>query len=181
MALTLTSPAFAHGDEIPARYTAEGDDISPPLEWSGVPENARSLVLLVEDPDAPDPARPQRTWVHWILYDIPASATSLPEGARDADLPKGTRVGRNDWGRTAWGGPDPPIGRHRYFFRLYALDTELAPSHAQTGDPQSAARAAAHKSWAATKAELERAMAGHVLAEAELMGTYQKRQRRAAP
>jgi hypothetical protein len=183
MALTLTSPAFAPGDEIPARYTADRDNISPPLEWSGVSGDIKSLVLMVEDPDAPDPARPQRTWVHWVLYNIPPSAMSLPEGAREADLPEGTRVGSNDWGRKGWGGPEPPIGRHRYFFRLYALDTELPCLDAQTKEQRSAARRdpraqhEARMSWAATKTEVERAMAGHVVAEAELMGTYEKRRR----
>lgn len=162
MALMLTSPAFIHGHEIPVQYTGDGNDISPPLEWTGVTKDVKSLVLIVEDPDAPDPARPQRTWVHWVLYDIPPSARSLKEGAREADLPEGTRVGRNDWGKRAWGGPAPPIGRHRYFFRLYALDTEL-----RSLPP------------GATKAEVLRAMDGHVLAEAELMGTYERRRHRA--
>ena len=151
--MTLTSPAFEHGGPIPRKYTCEGDDVSPPLAWTGVPGNARSLVLIVDDPDAPDPAAPQRTWVHWVLYDIPASATGLAEGA--TALPPGTRAGRNDWKRTGYGGPCPPIGRHRYFHKLHALDVEL-------GDL-----------GAATKATLEEAMQGHVVAHAELVGTYQ--------
>jgi hypothetical protein len=153
--MDLSSPAFGPHGEIPTRHTCEGDDIAPALQWSGVPAGTRSLALIVDDPDAPDPAAPQRTWVHWVLCDIPPSAGGLPEGGRP--LPSGTREGRNDWHRTGWGGPCPPVGRHRYFFKLYALDTTLQ----DLGHP--------------TKAELERAMRGHVLAHAELVGTYQKR------
>jgi hypothetical protein len=116
-----------------------------------------SFALIVDDPDAPDPAHPRMTWVHWVLYDLPASTSSLPEAVEPADLPAGTRQGRNDWRRTGYGGPCPPIGRHRYFHKLYALDTALG----DLGEP--------------TRAELERAMAGHVLAGAELIGSYQKR------
>jgi Raf kinase inhibitor-like YbhB/YbcL family protein len=157
MALTIRSSAFEDGAEIPMRYTCEGEDDSPPLSWSGVPAGAKSLALVVDDPDAPDPAAPKMTWVHWIVYDLPPTVTGLPEGPRHAPLPPGAREGRNDWRRTGWGGPCPPIGRHRYFFKLYALDTMLG----DLGKP--------------TKARLEQAMAGHVLAQAELMGTYQKR------
>ncbi len=157
MAMTIASPAFAHGGEIPSAYTCEGKDVSPPLEWSGVPEQAKSLALTVDDPDAPDPAAPRMTWVHWVLYDIPPSARGLPEGVAPAALPPGTREGTNDWKRTGWGGPCPPIGRHRYFFKLYALDRTLG----DLGRP--------------TKAKLEKAMEGHVLARAELMGTYKKK------
>jgi Raf kinase inhibitor-like YbhB/YbcL family protein len=156
MSLKLTSSSFAHNGEIPTRYTCEGQDVSPPLAWSGVPANTRSLALIVDDPDAPDPAAPKLTWVHWLLYDIPPSATGLPEGARD--LPPGTREGRNDWRRTGYGGPCPPVGRHRYFHKLYALDALLP----DLGKPD--------------KARLEAAMKGHVIAQAELIGTYQKRQ-----
>jgi len=156
MALALTSAAFDHGGEIPARHTCEGDDLSPPLAWTGVPEGARSLALIVDDPDAPDPKAPKTTWVHWVLVDLPPAATGLPEAVADDTLPAGTRVGRNDWKRRAYGGPCPPVGRHRYFFKLYALDTRLALD-------------------APTKADVERAMQGHVLARAELMGTYEKR------
>jgi len=155
MAMTLTSPAFAFGEPIPTRYTCEGNDISPALAWRGVPDNARSLVLIVDDPDAPDPAAPQRTWVHWVLYNIPSDATGLPEGVM-ADLPRNTLEGVNDWGRTGYGGPCPPIGRHRYFFRLYALDRHL-PDLGKVG-----------------KAEVEAAMREHIVAEATLVGTYQK-------
>lgn len=153
MAMTLTSSAFEANGEIPAKYTCEGADVSPPLSWSGVPDGAKSLVLIVDDPDAPDPRAPKLTWVHWVLYDLPPSATGLPEGGA---LPKGTREGRNDWKKTGYGGPCPPVGRHRYFHKLYALDTTL-------GDLD-----------APTKADVEKAMKGHVLAEAVLIGTYEK-------
>lgn len=155
MTFALSSTAFTHGGEIPAVHTCEGQDTAPPLAWSGVPAGTRSLALIVDDPDAPDPRAPQRTWVHWVLYAIPPDAPGLPASARS--LPAGTREGLNDWKRTGYGGPCPPIGRHRYFFKLYALD-DLLPD---LGAP--------------TKAKLEAAMKGHVLASAELMGTYQKR------
>ena len=157
MPLTLTSSAFQQGGAIPSRHTCEGTDTSPPLAWSGVPEGTRSLALVVDDPDAPDPAKPKRVYVHWVLHDIPPTATALPEGVTEAQLPAGTREGRNDWGRTGYGGPCPPIGRHRYFFKLYALDAELADLDTPT------------------KAELEAAMRGHVIEQAELMGTYEQR------
>jgi len=157
MSLIITSIAFAANAAIPALYTCEGKDVSPPLAWNGVPPGAKSLALIVDDPDAPDPAAPKMTWVHWVLYDIPPTATGLAEGVKPAALPSGTREARNDFGRTSYGGPCPPIGRHRYFFKLYALDTVLPALNP------------------ATKASLEAAMKGHVLAEATLMGTYQKR------
>lgn len=155
MGLTLTSVAFAHQGEIPVRYTCEGEDLSVPLAWSGVPEGTRSLALIVDDPDAPDPKAPRMTWVHWVLYNLPPAAGGLPEGA--TDLPPDTREGLNDWKRTGYGGPCPPIGRHRYFHKLYALG-EVLPD---LGTP--------------TKAQLEKAMEGKVLARAELVGTYQKK------
>ena len=156
MTLQISSPAFAHGGEIPARYTCEGEDIAPPLQWTGVPEDARSLVLIVDDPDAPDPAAPRMTWVHWVVYNLPPDTSALPEGATSADLPPGTGEGLNDWHKTGYGGPCPPIGRHRYFFKLYALDSELSGLDRPT------------------KAEVEAAMDGHILAESELVGTYVK-------
>jgi len=159
MALILKSSAFAGGGEIPKRHTCEGDDASPPLAWSGAPAGTKTFALVVDDPDAPDPKAPRMTWVHWVLYDIPATATALAEGAKRAALPAGAREGKNDWRRTGYGGPCPPIGRHRYFHKLYALDAAL-------GDLDTPA-----------KAELERAMQGHVLAKAELIGTYQKKGR----
>lgn len=156
MTLSVHCTAFAPGGSIPRRYTCEGHDVSPPLAWSGAPEGAKSLVLVVEDPDAPDPAAPKMTWVHWILYNIPPSAASLPEDAARHGLPRGTLSGRNDWGRAHYGGPCPPIGRHRYFHRLFALDTQLPDLHGPN------------------RSSLEQAMHGHVLAQAELIGTYQK-------
>lgn len=156
MDLTLTSSAFGAGEEIAAKYTCEGEDVSPPLSWRNLPAGTRSLVLIMDDPDAPDPAAPKMTWVHWLLYNIPPTADGLPEGA--TALPKGTKIGLNDWERSAYGGPCPPIGRHRYVLKLYALDTVLS------GQSQP------------FKAELESAMAGHVLGKAELVGTYQKHQ-----
>lgn len=155
MAIAITSTSFREGGEIPAVHTCEGKDTSPPLAWSGVPLGARSLALIVDDPDAPDPKAPKMTFVHWVLYDLPPSASGLPEAVRA--LPPGTREGLNDWKRTGYGGPCPPVGRHRYFFKLYALDTMLG----DLGTP--------------TKAKLESAMKGHVIARAELVGTYQKR------
>jgi Raf kinase inhibitor-like YbhB/YbcL family protein len=157
MALSITSSAFVPGGEIPLVHTCEGKDVSPPLSWSGVPAGAKSLALIVDDPDAPDPKAPKMTWVHWVLYDLPPTATGLPGGAAANALPAGTRQGTNDWKRTGYGGPCPPVGRHRYFFKLYALDTALPG----LGAP--------------TKEQLERAMEGHVLARSELMGTYQKK------
>jgi hypothetical protein len=155
MALHITSTAFAHGGEIPLRHTCQGEDLSPPLAWSGTPTNAKSLVLIVDDPDAPDPAAPKMTYVHWVVYNLPPATATLPEAV--AQLPHGTREGLNDWHRTGYGGPCPPIGRHRYFHKLYTLDTVLP----DLGTP--------------TKAKLEAAMKGHVIAQAELVGTYQKR------
>ena len=156
MPLTLGSPAFSHDGEIPARYTCEGKDISPPLSWSGVPDGTKSFALIVDDPDAPDPNAPTMTWVHWVLYNLPSSTRKLPEGATREVLPAGTKEGTNDWQRRGYGGPCPPIGRHRYFHKLYALDAALTDLRT------------------ATKSQLERAMEGHVLARTELVGTYQK-------
>ncbi len=155
MALTLTSSAFSPGSHIPVEYTCEGDDRSPPLAWSGAPAGTKSLVLIVDDPDAPDPVAPRMTWVHWVLYNLPPDSGGLPAGV--AALPAGTREGLNDWKRTGYGGPCPPIGRHRYFHKLYALDAMLP----DLGRPE--------------KAQIEKAMQGHILAQAELIGTYQKR------
>jgi len=155
MGLNLTSPAFSHNGNIPPRHTCDDADRSPPLAWTGVPAGARSLVLIVDDPDAPDPAAPRMTWVHWILYNLPAQDGGLPEAV--AALPAGTREGLNDWKRTGYGGPCPPIGRHRYFHKLYALDTVLPDLRHPT------------------KPQLEKAMQGHILAQAELIGTYKKK------
>ena len=157
MPLAIHSPAFEPGGAIPTRYTCEGDDTSPELRFSGAPAGAKSLALVVQDPDAPDPRAPKMTYVHWVLYDLPPDSSGLPEGARA--LPPGAREGTNDWKRTGYGGPCPPIGRHRYYFRLFALDAALG----DLGKP--------------TRARLEQAMQGHVLETAELMGTYEKRGR----
>ena len=156
MALTIESQAFRNKGEIPTENTCDGEDVSPGLQWNGIPSNAKSLALIVDDPDAPDPAAPKRTYVHWVLYDIPVSAKGLPPGGGAFKLPSGTREGTNDWGKTGYGGPCPPIGRHRYFFKLYALDVEL-------GDR-----------GPVTKADLELLMQGHVVDKTELMGTYQR-------
>ena len=151
--MQVTSSAFNDGGEIPAKYTCEGKDLSPPLTFSDVPEDAKSLVLIVDDPDAPDPAAPKLTWVHWVLFDIPPDTAGLPESV--STLPSGTKEGMNDWKRTGYGGPCPPIGRHRYFFKLYALDSAL-----ELTSP--------------TKTAVLSAMEGHVLADAQMIGTYQK-------
>ncbi|HJQ10076.1 MAG TPA: YbhB/YbcL family Raf kinase inhibitor-like protein [Gemmatimonadaceae bacterium] len=156
MTLKVTSSAFQQGGSIPTQYTCEGKDLSPPLQWSGLPNNAKSVAMIVDDPDAPDPAKPQRVYVHWVVYNISPQTTSLAENASKSGMPSGAVQGKNDWGNTAYGGPCPPIGRHRYFFKLYALDTTL------TGLQN------------ATKADLEKAMKGHVVDSGELMGTYQK-------
>ena len=151
--MKLESPAFAQGAEIPRKYTCEGDDSAPALLFRNLPDATKGLALIVDDPDAPDPQAPRMTWVHWVLFDVPPVAGGLPEGGKP--LPGGIGEGLNDWKRTGYGGPCPPIGRHRYFFKLYALDTLLGLARP-------------------TKKELEAAMQGHVLARAELMGTYAK-------
>ena len=156
MAFNLTSTAFAANGSIPAKYTCEGADISPPLEWSGAPSGTKSFALIVDDPDAPDPAKPQRVYVHWVVYNIPASTTKLPENAPKSGLPSGAMQGSNDWGKQTYGGPCPPIGRHRYFFKLYALNTEMKG----LGNPN--------------KAQFEKAMQGYLVGTTELIGTYQK-------
>ncbi len=154
--MKISSTTFTHNGAIPTVHTCEGNDTSPALTWSGAPAATKSFALIVDDPDAPDPSAPKVTWVHWVLYDIPPSSSGLPQGVGAKDLPAGTREGTNDWKRTGYGGPCPPIGRHRYFFKLYALDAVLP----DLGKP--------------TKKDLEKAMEGHIVAKAELMGTYQK-------
>jgi Raf kinase inhibitor-like YbhB/YbcL family protein len=156
MPLQMVSPAFEHLGRIPRRYTCEGEDVSPPLSWTAPPAGTKSLALLVEDPDAPDPEAPKMTWVHWILYNIPADVRALAEAVAPEDLPEGVLQGLNDWKRIGYGGPCPPIGRHRYFHRLYALDRMLEDQHRPT------------------RAKLLKAIEGHVLGGAELIGTYQK-------
>lgn len=156
MSLRLGSTNFPHQGEIPRRHTCEGDNVSPALEWTGLPAGTQSLCLIVDDPDAPDPRAPRMTYVHWVLYNLPPGASGLPEAVGSAGLPANTREGLNDWKRTGYGGPCPPIGRHRYFHKLYALDSMLP----DLGTP--------------TKARLEKAMDGHILERGELIGTYQK-------
>jgi len=154
MSFSLESSDFTEGGAIPPRSTCEGDDVSPDLRWSGAPDGTRSFALIVDDPDAPDPAHPKMTYVHWVLYDIPAATTALARGESGIG-----ESGVNDWKRAGYGGPCPPIGRHRYFFKLYALDTMLP----DLGKP--------------SKADLLTAMEGHIVGQAELIGTYQKGQK----
>ena len=123
--MKMTSPAFENQGAIPGKYTCDGEDISPALAWSNVPEGTKSFALIVDDPDAPDPANPRMTWVHWVVYNIPATMTSVPEGVKEKDLAKGTLPGLNDWKKTGYDRPCPPIGKHRYFHKLYALDIVL--------------------------------------------------------
>jgi len=156
MTFRIESGSFRHNEMIPVRYTCDGRDISPSLTWSGIPAGTKSLVLIVDDPDAPDPAAPKMTWVHWILYNIPPEVPGLEENISAASLPAGTKEGINDWGRTGYGGPCPPMGRHRYFFKLYALDKVLADLRKPT------------------QKEVERALADHLIAKAEIVGTYQR-------
>jgi Raf kinase inhibitor-like YbhB/YbcL family protein len=152
----IESPSFEDGEEIPTRFTCEGADVSPELRWSNPPEGTRSFALIVDDPDAPDPRAPKTTWVHWVLYNLPAEARGIREAATADGLPPGTLQGRNGWKRVGYGGPCPPVGRHRYFHKLFALDAQLE----NLEEPGAA--------------DLERAMEGHVLGRVELIGTYRK-------
>jgi len=153
MVFELTSSAFAAGESIPRKYTCDGDDVSPPLEWTDPPAGTQSFALICDDPDAP-----VGTWVHWVVYDLPAETRGLPEAVpADADLPGGGRSGENSWRRLGYGGPCPPSGTHRYFFKLYALDTVLGLDAG------------------AGKKQVLKAMEGHVLAQAEVMGTYSRK------
>jgi Raf kinase inhibitor-like YbhB/YbcL family protein len=156
MTFKISTPAFDANGEIPVRYTCEGENISPPLRWSGAPEGTKSYVLMLTDPDAPDPSTPRMTWIHWIVYNIPANATGLPEGACRETMPAGCHEAHSDWMRPGYGGPCPPVGRHRYIFTLLALDTTLPELHR------------------ADLKAVQRAMKGHVIATAELIGTYKK-------
>lgn len=151
--MLISSPSFTQNQMIPARHTCDAENVSPPLAWSGVPAGAKSLVLIVDDPDAPDPAAPRMTWVHWLLYNIAPDSGGLTEGVADRLALQGV----NDWQRTGYNGPCPPIGKHRYFFKLYALDV-LLPDMRHPG-----------------KTTLEKAMQGHVVARSELVGLYQRR------
>lgn len=154
MSFELSSPAFKHNEMMPAAYTCEGPNISPPLAWTTPPEGTKSLVLIVDDPDAPDPQAPKMVWVHWVLYNLPPSAGALAEGVADKDLPAGTLIGINDRKNVGYNGPCPPIGTHRYFHKLYALDTVLPDMNAPT------------------KAEVLEKMEGHILAQSEIIGLY---------
>lgn len=156
MAFTITSSAFASNGSIPSKYTCEGTQTSPPVEWSGAPSGTKSFALIVDDPDVPDPAKPERTYVHWVVYNIPAGTTAIPENAAKSGLPSGAMHGYNDSRKQTYAGPCPPIGRHRYFFKVYALDTDLSFASPPT------------------KADLLKAMQSHVLGNAELIGTYEK-------
>jgi Raf kinase inhibitor-like YbhB/YbcL family protein len=160
MAFIVRSSSFDDRRDIPSKYTCEGKDISPPLSWSDPPKGTVTFALIVDDPDAPDPKAPKMTWVHWILFNIPATTRELKEEITPEELPIGAQEGMNDYRRTAYGGPCPPIGRHRYFFKLYALSSEISGLNRPT------------------KRELEKAMEGLILAKVELMGTYEKTQSR---
>lgn len=155
--MKIQSPVFKENGQIPSLYTCEGQDISPELYWSEVPTNTKSLVLVVDDPDAPDPNAPKMVWIHWILFNIPPSAQGLKENALINGLPTGTQIGKNSWNKQAYGGPCPPIGRHRYYHKLYALDVTLDNLNAPTIE------------------QLQNAMQNHIIDQAVLMGTYQKR------
>ncbi len=152
--ITVTSSTFRDGEAIPPKHTCDGADVSPQLMWSAPPPGTRSLALIVDDPDAPS-----KTWVHWVVYNIPPSVRALHESfPANSRLPDGTQQGMTDFGRSGYGGPCPPRGTHRYFFRVYALDTVLTLPSEQ-----------------AAKAALEQAMAGHVLVQGTLMGTYRRK------
>jgi len=152
MAFHLKTTAFQEGEFIPKEFTCDGQDTSPALSWTDPPAGTKSIAVIVDDPDAP-----AGTWVHWVLYDLPGEARKLEEGvAKDRQLPSGARQGRNDFGKIGYNGPCPPKGGpHRYFFKLYALDRKTS---LKAG---------------ANKAELERAMKGHILAEAQVVGLFQ--------
>lgn len=156
MGIAITSSSFIHKGDIPNKYTCEGQDISPQLSWTNVPSNAKSLVIIVDDPDAPDPNNPKMTWVHWVLYNLPAKDGELTEGISSINLPSGTLEGSNDWGNTGYGGPCPPIGTHRYFHKIYALDIVLPNLNSPT------------------KAQLLDAMKNNVIDQAEIIGKYKK-------
>lgn len=154
MSFELFSPAFENNKTIPPKYTCQGENISPPLKWKDTPQDAKSFALIVEDPDAPDPAAPKRTWDHWVLYNVPPERGELEEDY--AVAPMGSLQGLNSWDKIGYGGPCPPKGEHRYIFRLYALDSVLD----NLGKP--------------SKRRLLQAMKGHILAEAKLTGLFQK-------
>lgn len=153
MAIKVESAAFEHGARIPARFTCDGDDTSPPIRWSGLPAGTQSLVLISDDPDAP-----VGTWDHWVIFNIPGNSNGLDEGVpRVGELSDGSRQGRNSWRRLGYGGPCPPSGTHRYYFRLFALDSALK---LEAGSD---------------KKQVQQAMQGHILAEGELLGLYSRK------
>lgn len=152
--MRILSPAFVTGGGIPPGYSCDGGDISPELVWRGAPPKTKALALIMDDPDAPDPAAPRMIWTHWVLYNIPPATQGLTENVKS--LPDGTVMGINSWGKTGYGGPCPPIGRHRYFFRLYALDSTITAP--QPLDEKS----------------LMQAMQGHIIESAELVGKYRR-------
>jgi Raf kinase inhibitor-like YbhB/YbcL family protein len=157
IAMHVASTSFSADADIPSKFTCEGGDVAPALSWTGAPSGTKSFALLVDDPDAPDPAAPKMVWVHWVAYNIPASVSSIPEGTKAGGLPKGSLDGLNDFKKAGYGGPCPPTGKHRYYFKVYALDTTLADLKRPN------------------KTKLVEAMKGHVLASAELIGTYEKK------
>lgn len=158
MPLTITSPEFSHEGQLPAKIGCEGQNISPKLDWTGLPQNTQSLVLISDDPDAPDPQKPKMTWVHWVVYDLPPDSTGLAENQPQNDtLSNGAKQGITDFGSVGYGGPCPPIGEHRYYFKLYALDSHLDLPPGQS------------------KQDIEAAMKGHILEQTELMGRYKKK------
>ena len=156
MTMTIQSSSFHHNGEIPVRHTCDGQNLSPALSWAGVPAGTKSLALIVDDPDAPDPAAPRMIWVHWVLYNIPAGTNGLPESIVPRDLPAGTMQGINDWQHTGYEGPCPPVGSHRYYHKLFALDVVLPDLKHPT------------------KAALEKAMQGHIIARSSLIGLYRR-------
>lgn len=156
MTMTIQSSSFQHNEEIPVRHTCDGKNISPELSWAGVPAGTKSLILIVDDPDAPNPAAPRMTWVHWVLYNMPASTNGLPENVAAKELPAGTMQGINDWQHTGYEGPCLPVGSHRYYHKLFALDAVLPDLKHPT------------------KATLEKAMQGHIIARSSLVGLYRR-------
>lgn len=156
LSMSVMSASFMHEREIPRRHTCDGMNTSPPIMWVGLPPGTKSLVLIVDDPDAPDPSAPETPWVHWLLYNIPANASELAEGVTETSLPAETLQGMNDWHSTGYRGPCPSIGRHRYFFKLYALDSMLP----NLKKPD--------------KARLEKTLQEHVLNQSTLIGYYQR-------
>ena len=156
MDFKISSKSFENNQDIPIQYTCEDADISPERNWSNIPNGTKSLALIVDDPDAPDPNDPKMTWVHWVLYNLPTSVNNLEEGVSVEELPENTLEGTNDWKKPGYGGPCPPIGTHRYFHKLYALDAVLPNLELPTKD------------------KLLKAMEGHIIGESQIVGLYKK-------